>query len=134
MPGLQGIDPRMGEAWAKNMEAMQELEGSALRTIMHFVLVPPDQELDREAVLADDEGGLGSAAAGAAAEELSSALGRLGRFGRKKEEPEEAAPTQMSLMRATTEITNITTTTLDDALFHIPDGYTERVMEMPVGK
>jgi len=132
LQGLQGIDPRMGEAWAKNLEAMQELEGSPLRTTMHFVMVPSDQELDREAVLAADEEGLGSAAAGAAAEEVSSALSRLGRFGRKQEEPEEAAPAQMSLMRATTEITNVTTTSLDDALFLVPDGYTERVMEMPV--
>jgi hypothetical protein len=132
LQGIQGIDPRMGEAWAKNMEAMQELEGSPLRTTMHFVMVPADQELDREAVLAADEEGLGSAAAGAAAEELSSALSRLGRFGRKPEEQEEAAPAQMSLMRATTEITDVTTTTLDDGLFEVPDGYTERVMEMPV--
>jgi len=27
-----------------------------------------------------------------------------------------------------------TTTTLDDALFQVPDGYTERIMEMPVGR
>ena len=40
----------------------------------------------------------------------------------------------MSLMRATTEITDVTTTTLDDALFQVPDGYTERIMEMPVGR
>jgi hypothetical protein len=137
MEAMSAFDPRLKDAWAKNAEELSKLEGTALRTTMHFVSVPPGVELDRDQVLADADKSLASGAGGAvaagAADAAKKALGGLaGRFGRgKKEEPkEEEAPaaTQSVFLRAVTEIGDVKTGDLDAALFLVPDGYTERTV------
>ncbi len=135
MEGLaESFDPRLREAWQENLEAMKELEGTALKSTVHFVTVPMGVDLDREKVLAEANQGLGSAVAGAAREGVrDAARSALGRFGRRQEEPEEPEPAQSVFMRIVTEIGEIETATLGDDLFAVPDGYAEQPLEGPVG-
>ncbi len=134
LEGLESFDPRLREAWQENLEAMKELEGTALRSTVHFVTVPMGVQLDRDKVLAEADQGLGSAVAGAARESArDAARSVLGRFGRRQEEPEEPEPTQSVFMRIVTEIEDVETAILGDDLFGPPEGYTERPMEGPVG-
>lgn len=133
--GGAGMDGRISKAWEENAEALKELEGHALRTTVHFVTVPPDLELDREAVLeaADQplsEGGPASVA-DAARQALGGRLGGL--FGRgRQEEPEEPEMTQSVFMRMTTEIVEAHPGDIPAAVFEVPADYTERELPMPV--
>ncbi len=134
MAGLASYDPRIEGAWQKNLEALRELKGTALRTTMHFVSLPQGVKLDRNKVLAEADKSLATdltdAAASGAKEAAKNALsGLAGRFGRhKKEEPkkEEApTPTQAVFMRVTSEIGDVKTAPLDPSTFEVPAGYTE---------
>jgi len=138
-------DPRMEEAFDKNMEAMQEMDGVAVKTVVNFVMIPPEQELDREQVLAMASeplsAGMGEVVADAAAdaakeEAADAARGALrglsrGLLGRGRDEPEEKeeeaapAPVQSILMRMTSSVEEIRTDPLSDDLFQPPAGYTE---------
>lgn len=131
MGALAASNPAMKEGWEKNMEAMKDLRGTALRSTTHFVSVPPGAELDREKVLASageavsEGGGMAQGAANAARQALSGLAGRLGR-GRPQQQPEQAAPAQAVIMRVWTEISDVGTGAVDPSLFQVPEGYTER--------
>jgi len=128
MGALAGSDPGMQEGWEKNMEAMKELKGTALRSTTHFVTVPPGATLDRDKVLegageAVSEGGGG--VANAARQALGGLAGRFGR-GRPQQEAAPAAPAQAVIMRIKIEISDVGTGAVDASLFQVPEGYTER--------
>lgn len=145
MQGLSAYDPRLKDAWQKNMEALSELKGTALRSTMSFVMLPPGVTLDRDKVLAESGESLSSDVAGAAASSAKDAAkeamsGLAGRFGfgkKKKEEPKEEEkapePTQAVFMRITSEISDVSTDPIDPSVFQVPDGYTERKMPTPGG-
>lgn len=143
MQGLTAYDPRIEGAWQKNLDALKELDGTALRTTMHFVLVQPGMTLDRDKVLAEADKSLSSDVAGAAAASAEGAAkkaigglaGRFG-FGKKKEEPKEEKqpePSQVVFMRIESQVTDVSTDPLDPSVFQVPDGYTERQMPTPIG-
>ncbi|MDP2956845.1 MAG: hypothetical protein Q8N53_10520 [Longimicrobiales bacterium] len=132
MGALAGSDPRMQEGWEKNMEAMKELQGTALRSTTHFVSLPPGATLDRDKVLessgqaVSEGGGVGQSAANVARQALGGLAGRLGR-GRPQEEAAPAAPpAQAVIMRVKTEIGDVSTGAVDASVFLVPEGYTER--------
>jgi hypothetical protein len=137
MAGLTAFDPRMKDMMAKNMEALGEVEGIALRTRMHFVTVPPGVTLDRQKVV--DEGGesLGGGASGAAkggaAEAMRQALGGLFGGGRQSTpEPEPDEPPELAqsvFLRLNTEVSNAETVAISGDLFQPTPGYTEIPME-----
>jgi hypothetical protein len=144
MQAMSSYDPRVKVAWEKNADALKDLKGTALRSTIQFVSLPPGVSLDGTAVLAAEDQALGSgidvtgAAAKGAADAAKKALGGLaGRFGRKKEEPKEAeapTPTQSVFMRMRTEIGSVVEgTTLPADLFEVPAGYTERPFSVPGG-
>ena len=130
MGALAGANPGMEEGWQKNMEAMKELQGTALRSTTHFVTVPPGATLDRDQVLASAGEGVSEGGGGGAAAAARQALGGLaGRFGRGRPQQQEAAaaPTaQVVTMRIKTEISDVGTGAVDPSLFLVPDGYTEK--------
>lgn len=137
MQAMTSYDPRVKVAWEKNADALKDLKGTAMRSTIQFVSLPPGVTLDKGAVLAAEEESLGSsvggAAAAGAADAAKKALGGLaGRFGRKKkEEPKAEAPppTQSVFLRMITEIGSVTEgPSLDPSLFQVPEGYTERTI------
>jgi len=140
MGGLSAMDPRIEVAMSENQDALAALEGTAVKTVVNLVAVPPELELEVDAVLAqsDEElaAGMGSLAAAGAGAAARQALGGLrSRFGRQRqEEPAEPEPTQSIFMRITSEIGDVETGDLDDSIFAPPEGYTERPADLPVGR
>ena len=129
--GLQeafASDPRMQEGLSQAAEEAAQLEGHAVRSVTHVVLVPPG--LDFQEALAF--GGTAEAAKQEKADDRKKKLGRFARTlakqaaglgGNEAEEPEEAEPRQVTLLTITSELENVETTPLSDDLFAIPDGY-----------
>lgn len=132
MAALAGSDPRMQEGWEKNLEAMKELQGTALRSSTHFVSLPPGATLDRESVLessgqaVSEGGGAAQGAANAARQALGGLAGRLGRGRRQEGAAPAAPPAQAVIMRVRTEISDVSTGAVDASVFRVPEGYTER--------
>lgn len=122
-------DPRIGAAMEKLGKEMEGLEGIALRSTTHFVVVPPGEKFDRKKALRDADKSLADDAAGAAANEaVNSAKGAIsgvtgGLFGKKK--PQEPKPEQSTFLRVKSEVTDAETAALQDDLFKAPPDYTE---------
>jgi hypothetical protein len=124
------FDPRIKEGIERLAEEMKGLEGEALRSVTHVVVVPHGVTFDRKAVLKDADKALtddvAGAAAGAAENAAAGAVSGItgGLFGRKKSEPPK--PKQGTIMRLKTEVTDCATAALADEVFSVPAGYTER--------
>ncbi len=126
-------DPRIGAAMEKLGKELDNLEGIALKSTTHFVLVPPGAKFDRKKALKDADKNLADDAAGAAANEaVKSAEGAVsgitgGMFGKSK--PKEPKPEQSTVMRVTSEVTEVETVLLQDEVFEVPPNYTEVKLE-----
>jgi hypothetical protein len=128
-------DPKMRDAFERNMEEMRELEGMPVKTVTSMVLVPVGQEFDPDAVLeAADQpleasGGMGDlmgqAAGGAARQALGRMGGMLGR-GRNREREEEPQGRQSIMTRVTSVLQDVRTSGIPDSLFSPPEGYQEQ--------
>jgi hypothetical protein len=110
-PGLSmpGMDARMGAAMARLSEEMAKVQGQPVRTTTWMVLVPIDQELDLEQVMAppaDGQGGQGGLAG----------LAQGGQGG--------TVTRQTTLMSGTSNLSDLTVTGLDPNVLDIPTGYT----------
>ncbi len=136
-------NPDVEVAMERRGQQLEALHGMALSSVTYLVAVPPGKDFDRDAALAFAEKSLASqAAAGAAGaaknaaeEKAKEAVGKLGGRlgglmgrGKKKEpEPQPAADAVQSvLFRIRSEITDVQRAALDDALFEVPKGYSER--------
>lgn len=138
-------DPRMKEAFEKNMEVMKEMDGLAVKTVTSFVVVPPEQELNKDEVLAMSDQpiseGVGGVLAGAAsdaakkeaADQARGAVrnltrGLLGRRGNQEEEAPAAVevPRQAILMRMTSTVQDIKTGPLPAELFQPAPDYVQK--------
>ncbi len=149
-PSTQGMqqafafDPRIKEGMERLAEEMQGLEGTTVRSVTHIVTVPYGMKLDRAIVLRDADRSLGDdmgdAAGNAAKESAKGAIGGItgGLFGKKKkEEPKRPEPKQATVVRVTSDITDVNRGPLADSLFTPPTEYTERTpewMAMPAGE
>jgi len=142
------MEPRIEEALERNREELEALDGTPLRTVSWFVIVPPGVEFDA-AALPGQEDALGTdlraeaaaAARGAAAEGAREAArgalrgisrGMLGRGGGTPDpepEPEEVEFTQMVMMRIVDEFLGAERGTIPAEVFQIPEGY----REVPLG-
>jgi hypothetical protein len=141
--GLQAafaLDGRIRLALEESATSVEDVGGHALLNRTSLVLVAPGAELDRAAVLAAYDQGLGPDVKGAAANVAREAAGdavrgALGRFGLgKKEEPvEEVEPTQAIVMRLTDRVTSVEQGGLPPATFLPPSGYQERTPEWLAG-
>jgi hypothetical protein len=132
MEAVYSQDPRLREGIERMAEELKELQGSALQTIAHFVVVPEGVEFDREAVLRDADRSLaedvGAAAARGAVEGAQRRLGGL--FGgRNRDSDDEPELRQAVVMRVKTEVRDVDLATLPPDLFRPPTDYTERQLE-----
>jgi len=122
-------DPRIGAAMEKLAEELKDLEGIALKSTTHFVVVPPGAKFDRNKALKDADKSLADDAAGAAANEAAKSAQDAvsgitgGLFGSKK--PKEPKPEQSTIVRVKSEVTDVQTATLQDEVFKAPPDYTE---------
>jgi hypothetical protein len=129
MDQATAADPRIGAAMEKLAEQLKDLEGVALRSTTHFVLVPPEVKFDRNKALKDADKSLADDAAGAAADEAAksaqNAVSGLtgGLFGSKT--PKEPKPEQSTFIRIKSEVTGVETAPLAGELFKAPPDYTE---------
>jgi len=115
---LGGQDPRQRAAMERAGEEMSKVEGMPVRTTMHMVMVPLDQPFDRDAVLeaqpqqqASGGGGVGGLVGGL--------LGRR----RQEPPPQEQAPTQVKLLTVVDELIEVSTSSIPDSMFEVPEGY-----------
>ena len=134
-------NPGVGAGLAQLGEALQEMEGTTLRSITHIAFVPTGVTLDREALLAWEPASMGDQVRGAAASVAQDAArsavqgavggitrGLFGGGGNRDPGPEPAAV--RPLLRMTREKSDIRMGSATDAAaaFAIPAGYTERAM------
>jgi hypothetical protein len=122
MGGMAGaMGPRFQQALEEQQEAMADLEGMPLRSVINLVVLPGDVELDVDAVLAQEDLGGGMDAAAAARDAIAKRFNPFG--GKDEEEKPEAA--QSIMMRTVTEVDDVDASGVDPAVFEIPEGYTE---------
>lgn len=110
-PGLSmpGMDARMGAAMARLSEEMAKVQGQPVRTTTWMVLVPIDQELDLERVMAPPADGA----------ERQGGLAGLAQGGQGG-----TVAQQTTLMRGATDLSDLTVTGLDPNTLDIPSDYT----------
>ena len=116
-------NPKMADAMKKASEEAQKVDGIAVKSTMHLVIVAPEQKFDRALALKDTD------AATAGAEKPKGLRGMIGRAMESKTQPQEQkAPeqqTQGTLAKVTTEIRDVRTTSVPASMFEIPAGYRE---------
>jgi hypothetical protein len=108
-----GQDPRLAAAMQKAADEMQNLDGVAVRSTMHMILVPEGQTLDVEEALRPRENGKGG-------------LAGLAQMAESENSAEEgAAVQQVTLMRITTQISDLKVDPIPESHFQVPPGYKE---------
>ena len=117
----------MADAMKKAQEEAQKVEGIAVLSTMHLVIVAPKQTFNRALALGEPEGG-------AAPQEkrrggLRGMIGKAIESQQPKEPKSEEQATQGTLAKVRTEIRDIRTTSLPDDLFEVPAGYREVKVE-----
>ena len=129
--GLNAIaatNPQMGEAMKKAAAEQPKLEGIAMRSTTHVVLVPVGLKFDRNLVIAPAQEGNGNNAAKRAfGGMVAGALGIPRSAGKAAATSATSsdAPKQTTIMKMTTEIRDVQTTSLASSLFEPPAGYKE---------
>jgi hypothetical protein len=123
-------NPKMAEAMKKASEEAQKIEGIAVQSTMHLVIVAPEQKFDRALALKETEGAAGGA------EKPRGLRGMIGRAIESKAQPKEqkAEPqqqTQGTLAKVLTEIRDVRSTSVPASMFEIPAGYREVPMTPP---
>lgn len=121
-------NPGMAEAIKKANEEAQKVEGIAVKSTMHLVIVAPGKKFDR--ALALNEGG------GAAAERPRGLRGMIGRAMESKtqqQQEQKAAEekSQGTMAKVVTEIRDVRTASLPASLFEVPAGYREIPVNTP---
>jgi hypothetical protein len=115
-------DPGVKAGFERAAEALAEIEGTPLRTVMHFVAVAPDERFDRQLALGVPPEGPSLAQQAGRAALGGLTRGLRGGGGQQQAQP-EPEPTQVTLVKVTSEVRNVSTATLDVALFQVPEGY-----------
>jgi hypothetical protein len=119
-------NPKMGEAMKRANEEAQKIDGIAVKSTMHLVIVAPDQKFDRALALKETEG-----AAGASGEKPRGFRGMIGRAieasaqPQQKDKKAQEQQTQGTLAKVTTEMQDIRSTSVPASTFEIPAGYRE---------
>jgi len=114
--GAIGQDPRLGASMAKASEEMQNLDGMPVRSTMHFILAPEGHQLDVQAALqppADQSSG-GMSGLAQMAEGMEANGGEAGEISQ-----------QMTLLRITTQISDLQVDPIPDDFFDIPADYSQ---------
>jgi hypothetical protein len=121
-------NPQMGEAMKKAATEQAKLEGVPMRSTTYFVLLPVGLKFDRNLVVAPPQQSGGNGAAKRAFGGIvAGALGvpRGAEKAAQNSATSSDAPKQTTLMKMTTEIRDVQTTSLAASLFEPPAGYKE---------
>lgn len=129
--GLDAIataNPQMGEAMKKAAAEQAKLEGVAMRSTTHVVLVPVGLKFDRNLAVSPPQENSGNSMAKRAFGGM--VAGALGANRRTEKAAENGAastdkPKQTTVMKMTMEIRDVQTTSLASSLFEAPAGYKE---------
>jgi hypothetical protein len=128
LSAITATNPQMGEAMKKAAAEQAKLEGVAMRSTTHLVIVPVGLKFDRNLVVnPQPEGNGNSVAKRAFGGMVAGALG-VPRRGEKAAENAAAStdkPKQTTVMKMTTEIRDVQTTSLPASMFEPPAGYKE---------
>ena len=131
MGPAMAANPRMGEAMKKAAEEAQKIEGVAVLSTMHLVIVAPSQAYSRELALKGTE-------AGAAPEQRRGGLrGMIGRAveanarSQEQNRSNQQQQTQGTFAKVTTEMRDILSTSVPASKFEIPADYREVKFEPP---
>lgn len=126
-------NPQMGEAMKKAAEEAQKVDGIAVLSTMHLVIVAPTKQFDRALAL-----GEGGAAASGGSEKPKGLRGMIGRAiaekagqqqdQKPKDQPEQS---QGTLAKVRMEIRDVRSTSVPASMFEIPAGYREVKLETP---
>ena len=130
MGPAMAANPQMGEAMKKAAEEAQKIEGIAVKSTMHLVIVAPEQKFDRALALGEAGG------AGGAAEKPRGLRGMIGRAIEQKTQPKEQAKAQEqqnqgTLAKVVTEIRDVRSTSVPASMFELPAGYREVPLNPP---
>lgn len=114
--GAISQDPRLAASMEKAAEEMEKLDGMTVRSTMHLILAPEGQALDMEAALRPPTGDDPDRAAAMAqmAENMEAGASDAG-----------AVTQQMTLLRVTTQVSDLQIDPIPAEFFDIPDGYSE---------
>jgi hypothetical protein len=128
LSAISATNPQMGEAMKKAAAEQAKMEGVAMRSTTHVVLVPVGMKFDRQLAIAPPQEGGGNSTAKRAFGGM--VAGALGANRRTENAAENAAsssdkPKQTTIMKMTTEIRDVQSTSLAASLFEPPAGYKE---------
>lgn len=116
-------NPGMADAIKRANEEAQKIDGIAVKSTMHLVIVASGAKFDR--ALALNQAGGNAAGGEEKPKGLRGMIGRAIASQAKQQEPErtEKQQTQGTLAKVVTEIRDVKTTSLPASLFEIPSGY-----------
>jgi hypothetical protein len=138
MGPAMAANPRMGEAMKKAREEAQKVEGIAVLSTMHLVIVAPGQKFDRALALKDAD----AAASGSGGQEqkrggLRGMIGRAMEQNNRQQQEQQKGneqQTQGTIAKVTTEIRDVVSTSVPDSKFEVPAGYREVKVQAPPTK
>ena len=123
-------NPQMGEAMKKAAAEQAKIEGVAMRSTTHLVIVPVGMKFDRTLAVnpPQQESGTSGAAKRAFGGMVAGALGANRRSEKAAENAASSStdkPKQTTVMKMTMEIRDVQSTSLAASLFEPPAGYKE---------
>jgi len=126
-------EPGMRVAFERSAAEASKMEGMPMRTVTSFVSVTPEQRFSRELVLNPRTQPRESVAQQVGRAAVGRAMGRLPGRPQQPPQPEQQAelPSQITIMTVTSEVRNVSTRSLDAALFTVPAGYRETRIGSP---
>jgi hypothetical protein len=114
-------NPQMGEAMKKAAAEQAKVEGVAMRSTTHLVLVPVGMKFDRNLAVNPPQESGGSVAKRAFGGMVAGALGAK----KSGDNASTDKPKQTTVMKMTMEIRDVQSTSLAASLFEPPAGYKE---------
>ena len=123
--------PGMADAMKTALEEAQKVDGIAVLSTTHLVIVAPQQKFDRALALKDERGG-GDAPQEQRRGGLRGMIGKAVESQRAQPKQKEQSAEQVSqgtLAKVRTEIRDVRTTSLPASMFEIPAGYREVKVE-----
>ena len=120
-------NPGMADAMKKAQDEAQKVEGIAVLSTMHLVFVAPGKKFDRDLALGTKSGAAPEQKRGG----LRGMIGKAIESSTKSQQEQKPAEekTQGTFAKVTTEIRDVTTTSVPDSMFDIPAGYREVKVE-----
>ena len=121
-------NPGMADAMKKAQEEARNLDGIAVLSTMHLVIVAPGKKFDRDLAL-------GTKAGAQPEQKRGGFRGMIGKAIESSTKQQEQKPaeekSQATFAKVTTEIRDVKSTSVPDSMFDVPAGYREVKYEPP---